>query len=330
MGTTTVAHPGDDGTTYRDRGRLLVGIGAILLTIGAAALYIGPLEVSAFYLFVEGGRFHYPGFAFGSFMFGNITAQVLGYYLIAALCIPLGYGHLKLRRWARTCSLTLLWTWLVVGLPLVPILLFMLLSAKAPSVAGAVVFAVLLASSYFLVPGLLIAFYRSISVRDTFERQDPRSYWTEQIPLPVLTLCAVFVCYLLVLHMLLLFNGIFPVYGRWFSGRQGITLIDILIVCLLSLTWGTFRRRTWAWWGSLAYIGLLTVSSVWTFCTSTWQDVLSVLDLPSFEMERLGGMPLHGAHLAAAIGIPLLVTLALILHSRRHWMPGRSGWLPIL
>ena len=37
-----------------------------------------------FYLFSEGGRFHYEGFGFGSFMFGNIASQIVGYYLIAA------------------------------------------------------------------------------------------------------------------------------------------------------------------------------------------------------------------------------------------------------
>ena len=94
---------------YRDRSLILAVIGVLLLFVGIGAAFLGPAEMYCFYLFSEGGRFHYGGFGFGSFMFGNIAGQIVGYYLIAALFIPLGYGHLKVRRWARTLSLTLLW-----------------------------------------------------------------------------------------------------------------------------------------------------------------------------------------------------------------------------
>jgi len=103
---------------YKDRSLVLALIGGFLLLVGLVAAFFGPIEMYCFYLFSEGGRFHYEGFGFGSFMFGNIACQIIGYYFIAALCIPLGYGHLKARRWARTLSLTLLECWLVVGAPL--------------------------------------------------------------------------------------------------------------------------------------------------------------------------------------------------------------------
>ena len=59
-------------------------------------------------------------------MFANIVIQIAGYYIIAAMCIPLGYGHLKLRWWARAAMTTLLVDWLIVGLPLSLIALVML------------------------------------------------------------------------------------------------------------------------------------------------------------------------------------------------------------
>ena len=93
---------------HRDRSPILVAIGALLLLIGIAAALLGPAEMYCFYLFSEGGRFHYEGFGFGSFMFGNIACQIIGYYVIAAVFIPLGYGHVRMRRWvskdAWTCS----------------------------------------------------------------------------------------------------------------------------------------------------------------------------------------------------------------------------------
>lgn len=312
------------------RRHLLRAIGAALLLLGLAALYVGPIEISVYYAFVEGGRFHYPGFGFGSFMFANIAVQIAGYYLIAVLCIPLGIGHLKLRSWARTLTLTLLWTWLIIGLPLVPVLLFMLFTAKVMPVTVAIAVVVVTGLSYLLFPGLLIAFYHSSGTRAAFGPQEPPATWLEQVPLSILVLCTVQLFYLFALHVLLLLNGVFPVFGSWWSGKQGTSLIAGLIVCQFLLIWGAFRSRTWAWWGSLVYVVSLALSSVSTLCTSSWDEILVPLNLPAFEMEKLDGMPLDGLHFAVAIGIPLIATVGLILHARRHFSPGREGWRPVL
>ena len=93
--------------------------GVLLLLTGMAAGLLAPIEMYCFYLFSTGGRFHYDGFGFGSFMFANIAAQIIGYYLIAAVFIPLGVGHIKKRRWVSTLSLALLWSWLVIGAPVI-------------------------------------------------------------------------------------------------------------------------------------------------------------------------------------------------------------------
>lgn len=314
--------------SYRDRSLIILVIGALMLLIGIVAAFLGPLEIYCFYLFSEGGRFHYEGFGFGSFMFGNIACQILGYYLIAAVFVPLGYGHVTRRRWARTLSLTLLWFWLVVGVPLIIVLLFMTLSVKDMSPAAALVLLVLLGLSYLVVPGLLIRFYQSIDVRQTFEAKDPNPHWIEALPMPTLVLCALFLFYTVVLHVPILFNGMFPVFGIWMHGMEGIFLIDAAILCLAFLVWGTLKLRIWAWWGSLVYFGMLTFSSILTLSRSSLMDILSRMNLPEREMEMLQGLPLHGSHFAAFFGIPFVATLGLIVLSRRHF--GRSPALPAI
>jgi hypothetical protein len=312
-----------NNTVYRDRSRILVAIGALLLLIGIAVALLGPVEMYCFYLFSEGGRFHYEGFGFGSFMFGNIASQIVGYYLIALVLIPLGYGHLKVRRWARTLALTLVGFWLVVGVPLIVVFAFVAVASKDLSLATVLIMLVALALSYLVVPGLLIWFYRSRNVRLTFEAKDPQTCWVERFPIPVLVLCSLYLFYIVVLHILILFNGIFPLFGVWLVDFQGILLLDILIACLACLTWGTFRLRTWAWWGSLIYFGLLTSSSILTLCRSSLSDILSRMKFAPTEMEALQGLPFQGWHLAAFIGIPLLLTLGLILLSKRYFTEGR-------
>ena len=47
---------------YQDRSLILVFIGVVLLLLGLAAAFLGPVEMYCFYLFSEGGRFHYEGF----------------------------------------------------------------------------------------------------------------------------------------------------------------------------------------------------------------------------------------------------------------------------
>lgn len=304
---------------YRDRSLILAIIGVLLLSVGIVSAFLGPAEMYCFYLFSEGGRFHYEGFGFGSFMFGNIACQIIGYYLIAIVFIPLGYGHLKTRRWARTLSLTLLWFWLVVGVPLSAVFLFILFSSKDLSPTGALMAVICLGLSYTILPGLLIRFYRSSDVKLTFEAKDPKSYWIEMLPLPVLVLCSLFLLYAIALHIPIFFNGIFPLFGVLLSDIQGILLIDILIMCLVCLIWGTLKLRIWAWWGSLVYFGLMTFSMILTLSRSSFSDILSRMKFPETEMEILQGLPFQGFHFAALMGIPLLMTLGLLIYSKRYF-----------
>jgi len=299
-----------------DRTLPLAIIGGLLLLVGGVAAVAGPVEMYCFTLFSEGGRLHYEGFGFGSFMFGNIACQIMGYYVIAVVFIPLGYGHLRLRRWAKPVALAALWFWTVMGVPLSLAFLFALLSAKPLSVPLAVVVVGLVAVAYPVIPGLLIRFYRSRDVRMTFEARDPGSYWIERLPVPVLVLAMLSAFYVVVLHALIFFNGILPLFGQWMNELPGIALLDAAILCLVGLTWGILGQRKWAWWGSLLYFATLTASSIFTLATSTWSEILFAMDFPPSEMEILQRPPLQGFHLAILVGPPLLLTVGAIVRAK--------------
>jgi hypothetical protein len=305
----------EDGD-HRDRTLILVIIGGLLMLIGGIAAVAGPLEMYCFSLFSEGGRFHYEGFGFGSFMFGNIACQIIGYYLIAAILIPLGYGHLRLRRWARPVALASLWFWAVMGIPLSVAFLFALLSAKELSVLAALVVVSAVGVAYPAIPGLLIRFYRSRDVRMTLEDGDRTDSWIEKQPVPILVLGMLFAFCIVVLHVLIFFNGAFPLFGNWVTDLPGIALIDGASLLLAGLTWGVLGRQKWAWWGSLLYFASMTVSWILTLATSKWSDILLAMDFPPFEMEILQRLPLQGFHLSILAGAPLLLTMGAILRAR--------------
>lgn len=305
---------------YKDRSAILAGMGVALLLVGAAGAVLAPIEIQAFYLFAEGGRFHYEGFRFGSFMFANIACQVLFYYLLAALFIPLGYGHLRARRWARCLAVVLLCDWLVTGLPLSLVLLFMLFTAKALPIAAAALAVVAVALCYPLAPLLLLRFYQSRDVRLTIEARDPRPSRLERVPTPVLTLGSLLLFYALALHLPALTNGLFPFFGAFLSGLAGFVALDVAVLGALGLAWGILRQRAWAWWGAMAYLAALACSVIVTFVRASWASILAQWNLPATELGWLDGIPLEGYHLAVLIGLPLVLTLGLAVVSRRHFV----------
>jgi hypothetical protein len=254
-------------------------------------------------------------------MFGNLAAQIMGYYLIAALLVPIGYGTLTLQRWARHLTLAALRFWVVAGLPLILAAFFVLLSSKEVSLAFAIVSAILLAASYLLLPGLGVRFYESPATRHSFRVQDTQPSWIEGIPVPVLGLAYVLAFLLLVVHTHIYFNGMVPLFGIWLSGLNGIVWLDASMLVLALLLWGILRIRPWAWWGALGYVSLLALSYVITLLRSSWQGILSTAAFPAFEVQILQGIPARGYHLAALVGIPFLLTIGLILRARLHFGP---------
>ena len=306
-------------TGYTDRGRLLVGLGVLLLLAGVALAILAPAEIYTFYLFSVGGRFHYDGFGFGSFMFGNIAAQIMGYYLIAILLIPLGLGHISLRPWARIFALVLLVAWLVVGVPMT-IVFFMVLFASKDLLALASWAAVLLIPLFYpVVPLLLLRFYQSRDVKATFHRRETGEGWLEGRPLPVLVLSFLLGLIAIVLHIPFFFRGLFPFFGTYLVGLQGILALALTILCLVFLVWGILGQTAWAWWGSVLVVGLLASSSLLTLAGTSFAQLLALLNFPAREMEFLAGLPLHGWHLAAFLGLPLLLTLGILVLSKRHF-----------
>lgn len=308
-----------DADDYRDRSLILYLIGTPVLLAGLVVAFYGPIEMYCFYLFGEGGRFAYPGFRFGSFMFANLAAQIAGYYAIAAALIPLGYGHLARRRWVRPLALALLGFWRLLGLPLSGVFLLVLLASKEVTPAVVITVVLLLAAAYLVLPSLLRRFYRSRDLRVTLEACDLRESWLERLPTPILTLCLLYLFYGIALHLPILLNGLYPLFGSFLSGLPGIAALDLTILTLGGLTWGSFKRQVWAWWGGLLYWGALSTSTIITSVMTDYKELLALLALPSREIDMLDGVPLQGIHLAAFFGLVFLLPLGWLVACRKYF-----------
>jgi len=298
-------------------------IGSIFLIVGGVSAFLGPVESYCYYLFTEGGRFHYEGFGFGSFMFGNITMQIWGYYIIAFICIPLGYGHLKKHVWIRKISLTLLWVWFVVGIPILPIIFFILVTSKEPSLFHVILSAIFCLLSYFLIPVLLIRFYKNKHVEMTLNINKGRYDFIERYPIPLLMMIILYVFYIYAFHIFLLYRGIFPFFGQWLTDLKGVIVISLSILFFVVLIIGILNNKSWSWWASFFYFIFFTASSIITLSLSDFSDIVTLLHFPATEAKMLVNIPLKGYHLSMIFGTPLVATLGVIIFSKKHFMENR-------
>jgi hypothetical protein len=310
MGETNIKQP-------RSRQSWLLRlVGVILFGVGLLAVFMGPLEMFCFYLFTEGGVFHYEGFGFGSFMFGNISAQILGYFFIAAIALPIGYGTIRQKRWARHLTMGLFRCWYILGLPLMVAFLFVLVSSKDASWIFAGFAGLLTFACYLFLPGLAIRLYNSPRANQFFSLDEAEKTWIEAIPIPLVGLAYVFVFFILVLFTQIFFNGLFPVFGTWLTGLNGIVLIDFAMIALAIVLWGMIRLQPWAWWGGWMFFSLMFISYTLTLVLSRWDEMLVVLNIPAYELQYLEQIPFQGTFFAVLAGIPFLLTIGSILRTR--------------
>jgi hypothetical protein len=307
---------------------LIKCMGGFFLLGGVVAAVMGPIETYCFYLFGSSGRFHYPGFGFGSLMFANVAVQIVGYYLIAVVFLPLGYGHLTRRGWALTLGEALLWCWVVVGVPLLVFFVLVLLQAKPLSVGVLPLLGLSCFLLYPLIPAGLLYFYRRADVRGAFESRDPDRSALEAIPQAVLVQGILLAFFALVHHLPLLFNGLVPFFGTFLAAHDGFLISGFVIPSLALLSVGVFARKAWAWWGSILYLLLVGTSSVLTLSRVSFKDMITRADLPTLELQALQNVPLENTHVLIVIMMPLLLTLIAFARSHRDFAsirPDQAG-----
>ena len=298
---------------------IISAIGFLLFFTGLVSAFLGPVEVYCYYMFSEGGRFHYDGFGMGSLMFGNITMQIWGYYLIAFIFIPLGIGHLKKQAWIQKISLTLLYVWLIVGLPILPIILMIIIVNKEPSLTAIISYMTFALAAYTILTPLLIKFYKSNKVKATLNIQNQKYLHLMNYPLQLMIINLLCIFYIFTFHGLLLFRGIFPFFGHWLIGLKGIMIVSSSILVFMITIIGTISRKMWSWWTALIYFSFLMLSSIITFMISNFSTVVELLQLPKLETQALSNIPLSGFHLSCILGIPMIISLIVIISSKKFY-----------
>jgi len=293
-------------------------LGFALLLIGICFLFFAPFEMYCLYLFSEGGKFYYEGFRFGSFMFGSISSQVVGYLFIGTILSIVGYGHIKLSSWVRQFTISLLYSWLIVGLPVSLIFMFMLLASKDVSVYLTYSTIIVLILLYFVLPFLIIKHYKNNKAVSVFITQKYPNF-IESIPIELSTSNIVSIYFIVIDLLLIAFNCVFPLFGSIVIGRMGLYIIEINIALLSIIIIGTTKKKRWALLISIIYYGLLFVSILITFIKNNYFSLLKALNFPEREVEFLKGIPLKSYQIILIVSIPIIFEIINRIFSKDNY-----------
>jgi hypothetical protein len=258
--------PTSDG--YRDRSTALVVFGIFEILIGGLfLLFATAMMVTLIVAAAMPERHARPG-----------AVMVLAglYVLLAGVCVTLGIGSIRARRWARALSACVSAVVLGIGViatPLAAIALGRAAAAlpadQAASAGGAlavarVVGVVSLALMLIVIPGVLFLFYRSPHVKRTCEARDPVERWTDRCPLPVLAL-SLYAAFLAASGLSSLgFHGYYPLFGLSLTGPAGSILVILTAGAWLWAARGLYRLEPAAWWLALGLLVFISVSSTLT------------------------------------------------------------------
>lgn len=290
-------------------------IGWALFGIGAFLVLLAPLEMITFPYFIPGGRFHYEGFQVGSFMFMVITAQIVVYYLLGFGSLILAYGHLRRRLWVCNLSLAAAYSTWIIGLPLVVVALFVLVGAKELTLAGGIFAGAALIFGYFILPAIMIAFYKSPIVRLAF-KPSRSPIIMDNFPVPLLTLAMLDLVFFVVFNLLAVCNGIFPFFGSWLNASNGVIALTGCIAILIIQGYGLLFRYRWAWWLRFVFSTVLGLNCIWTCITTTYDQILAAMNFPPSEISMLGGIPAQGWHFAFMLGLTFILSLVMVIRAR--------------
>jgi hypothetical protein len=227
-------------------------IGYLLLVIGSVLVFLSPLEIYCYYLFSEGGRFYYDGFRFGSFMFGNITGQIVSYFIVGSFLLFIGYGHIRRMSWARKLTIAVAYIWLIIGIPVIMIIIFILAASKNPSAFLFYAVAAAFILSYIFIPIIIIRHYSKARTIEIFA-MSLKCSWIDDLPVNLIITVLILLILIATSFLLMFFNGLVPFFGTFKTGIMGFLLLNANSLFLGFLVLGTIHRSRLAWWLSIGY-----------------------------------------------------------------------------
>lgn len=273
-------------TDYTDRSTRLLIFGILSVLGGVVCLLLVPLMVMAM-------RFAPQEMHSSSMWMGA------GFYGVAgAVCIGLGIGSIRCRRWARDIILACSYFWLAIGIPSFIFSFYAVIKTMGPSMAQAgiampamftsmmIVFTGVLYLVLFIVlPLVLVLCYRGNDVLQTCQVKSGSEGWTSHLSIPQLACCLI--CSMMFLNMLLL-PVVMPAVMVWdmiLTGTPAIAVMIFFAGLMGYAAWGLYYKTAAGWWIGLVSIIFIMLNYGIAFYMGDFMEFYRVLDFPEEQIK---------------------------------------------
>jgi hypothetical protein len=320
---------------YSDRSATLIVAGVFQILLGC---FCGLMAAMMVFLILLGPL---PQAAQGQVKPMPVTIQpVILYLLLAVAFVWMGIGLVRARRWAWTLTVVLSWMWLVIGVLAFVVVACLMRQETWAAIAQQgkmtpemmtmvrIITTVTLVCIYILLPGMFLLLLHHEGVRATCFRRDPKIRWTDRCPMPVLVLSILLAFSLVSLSSLVSHRNVLPLFGVVLSGSAGAVAILLVAIVQGYLAWGTYRLQKTAWWGTLLWLIVGTVSMVVTFSRTDLMKMYEKMGIPADQTEMIRKMGMveimsqWGPWMGLAGGI---VWLGYLLFLRRYFFHRGEG-----
>jgi hypothetical protein len=277
--------------SYKDRSAGLMVFGIMTILLGCLAGLM--IVLMLFALAVS------PQATKGQLTFSTIVPAIAVYGVAAVVLIWLGIGSIQARRWARALMLIFSWSWLIMGMIGLAVMVFVLPktmanlpsnSANGDAAVGVVlVFSFLIMGVMFVVlPAIWTFFYHSRHVKATCEARDPATRWTDACPLPVLAF-SLWLLFSVVMMLVAPLTGhtVMPFFGMFLTGLPGILFCLVLAAIWGFAAWSLYKLERRGWWLILIVMWVLMPSAFLTYAQHDVTEMYQLMGYPEAQIEQM-------------------------------------------
>jgi hypothetical protein len=319
------------------RERLLLGMGVVLICLGAITAF---LSLAVVFAPLTDARAGSVGPAF-------VARLAPRFLLLAGLATGLiwtGIASIRLQRWVRPVVMSvagmvlfmvgcaaLQWLvgWVVPDIDVGPTPSVRRRAVRGPAPVVApetvemigTVLGVLLAT---VLPGVFFVIYRARSVRRTLEEADPGLSWADRCPVPTLA-AALGLGYAAFLCLLAIFTGTFPFFGDVLQGPLAVAAWAGVAALTVGAGLLVYRQNLAGPWLAIALVALGTTTLAFSSAAATQADPFAYQQ--TFRaFQSVQAAQVRATRSIVSVGSVAVPMIVYLLYVRR--LPRRAGVVP--
>jgi hypothetical protein len=228
--------------------------------------------------------------------FSTILPGVFLYGILAVALVWLGIGSIKAQRWARALLLIFSWNWLIMGMVMLVVMVFLLSRIFLTDSTGTrtairvvpFVMMAIVAVIFVILPGIWTFFYGSRHVKATCEARDPMMRWTDACPLPVLA-CSLWLIIGVPMMLIMSLTGhcVMPFFGTFLTGMPGAMLCLVGAAVLSYCAWALYKLNRRGWWLIFIALCLFFVSNLLTYARHDVTEMYRLMGYSQAQIELI-------------------------------------------